>query len=105
MWGNRKERRIYAETRHRALAPIILADVLGLIVIMRRADPMEPEYFHAHITELIELLDRDDTTQALPVEMTLSSWGWVDGNPVAIDYAEQVEDEPRGPGWRNFQRG
>ena len=54
---------------------------------------MDPEYFDAHVLELMHLIDRPGhpSREHLPVEMTCSSFGWLDGLPVAIDYAEMSD--------------
>ncbi len=86
-WCNRKERRIHGEG-HPALCPIICADPIGIFVVMRRVEPMSQEYFDSHVLDLMHLIDRPNRRDHLPVEMKASSFGWLDGRIVAIDYAE-----------------
>ena len=59
------------------LCPILFADPLGLVVIMRRGQqPVSPEAVRAAI----------DTYPSITAELKPEDWGLVDGKVVALDY-------------------
>jgi hypothetical protein len=64
------------------LCPVVWNAPLGLMIIMMRATPLTQEEFEKfNYDEFIYLQDGE-----IPVENKLSSFGWLNGMIVAVDY-------------------
>jgi hypothetical protein len=64
------------------LCPVIFSLPGGFLNVMKRAEPMTSEQFDEEA--LKKWVDRDGHT--IPVEIKVDSFGYIDGELVAIDY-------------------
>lgn len=76
------QERLFWETRWPELCPVVWSVAGGWLVVMRRATPMTPEEWETF--DALKWSQRDD--YVVPVECKRDSFGWVDGNLVAVDY-------------------
>jgi len=94
---NRFESDLYrrSDQRRRALlCPPLLCLPLGAVLVMRRANPMTYDEHRKYVRDA-GLMDRawdyrgpgDDGS---PFERKANDWGWLDGKPVAVDYANYI---------------
>lgn len=84
LWGllaNMQER-TFSKAKWAELCPVLLADPLGFLVVMKRASPLSEEEFL--------LLDyqafKEKSDYVIPVEHKRSSFGSLNGAIVEIDY-------------------
>jgi hypothetical protein len=90
---NRYEARLYRrcdQHRRELLCPPLFCFPFGVILIMRRAHPMtEAEYrHHVQYAGLMLKWDyRGPGDDEAPFEPKANAWGWIDDQPVAVDYA------------------
>lgn len=82
--NNLHERKISGD--HPAHCPVQWADPLGLIVIMPRCKSIGPDEFESMASALPE---------GTMAERKCSSWGWLDGRLVALDYGWPTFGWPR----------
>jgi hypothetical protein len=90
---NRYEADLYRRSspdRQALLCPPLFCFPFGAILVMRRANPMTHDEHRKYVQDA-RLIDRwnyrgpgDDET---PFERKANDWGWLDGKPVAVDYA------------------
>lgn len=66
-----------AQRDHPAYCPVLWASPLGLLLVMPRVTIMDAAEFAAA---------RAGLPAGTVAEMKASSWGWLDGRPVAVDY-------------------
>lgn len=66
-----------AHSEHPAYCPVLWASPLGLAIVMPRARVMGLEEFY----RIVRSLPTDTVAEMKP-----SSWGWLNGRAVAIDY-------------------
>ena len=95
---NRYEAELYhrADASRRALlCPPLWCSPLGVILVMRRAGPMtEPEY-RKYVRDAGLMLAwnyRGPGDDGEPFESKADAWGWHDGRPVSVDYANLERD-------------
>jgi hypothetical protein len=91
--GNRYEAELYRrpnKNRRTLLCPPLYCFPLGVVLVMRRAEPMTKADYRLHVGDAGLMLrwgylgPADDGS---PFEPKADAWGWLDGKPVAIDYA------------------
>jgi hypothetical protein len=91
---NQFEAKLYRRSnskRRELLCPPLYCSPLGLILVMRRANPMTDDEVRKYVwnTGLAwngwDYLGPGDDDQ--PFEPKAMDWGWLDGRPVAVDYA------------------
>lgn len=70
------------ETRWPELCPVLWAIPGGCLVVMRRARPLSKKEFNT--IDLKKWVNRGE--YVIPVEIKMDSFGWIDGNLVAVDY-------------------
>ena len=78
------------------LCPPLFCFPLGAVLVMRRANPMTNDEYRKYVKDA-GLMDRawdyrgpgDD---GHPFEPKANAWGWLDGKPVAVDYANLGAD-------------
>lgn len=76
------QERLFARTGWPELCPVLWADPIGLLVIMRRARPLTKSEFAA-----INWADFcQNENYVIPAEHKIDSFGWVGDRLVAIDY-------------------
>lgn len=78
--ANMQERR-FGRLGWEGVCPVLLADPLGLVVVMPRCRPV-PGYFTDSYYE--RLINRGD--YRIPAENKPDSWGILNGKTVAVDY-------------------
>lgn len=64
-----------AHGTHSAYCPVLWCSPLGLLIVMPRVEIMDDANFAD-----------TDIPRAAGAERKASSWGWLDGRPVAVDY-------------------
>jgi hypothetical protein len=92
---NRHEFELYRRTtewRRSLLCPVLWCSENGAILIARAAKPMTQEEFN-DLYRRNELPDWDylapaNDREPCPIEGKASDWGWLNGKPLAVDYAE-----------------
>jgi len=91
--GNRFEADLYRRSgkgRRALLCPAFWCSPYGVVLVMRRATPMNEADYHRYVHSVGLLRawgyggSGDDGN---PFEPKASSWGWLNGRAVAIDYA------------------
>lgn len=75
------QERSFGRAGYEGFCPVLFADPLGFVVVMRRADPLDRELSDA---EFEAFVNRDG--YILPVENKSDSFGYLDGQVVAVDY-------------------
>jgi hypothetical protein len=90
---NRYEADLYnrsSQERRALLCPPLWCSPGGLLLVMRRARPMTQSEYGEHVrkTGLMLAWDyRGPGDDGYPFEPKPLDWGWLDGRPVALDYA------------------
>ena len=90
---NRYEADLYkrsSQDRRALLCPPLWCSRGGLLLVMRRARPMTQNEYIEHVrnTNLMLSWDyRGPGDDGHPFEPKPIDWGWLDGRPVALDYA------------------
>jgi hypothetical protein len=82
--ANRHER-LYSRKGWPELCPVLITVLGGLILVMRRADPMPESVFESF--DVMDFFCPHDGRE-IPGEPKPSSIGLLDGRPVVIDYGE-----------------
>ena len=72
---------------HKYLCPVIYADPDGGFLVMRRARMMTVKEHEAWRQELIKRDEYRPDAPEEPYEEKLEDWGYLDNQPVAVDYA------------------
>lgn len=78
--ANLQERQ-FGRAGYAGLCPVLFADPIGLVVVMPRAEILTGALFDA---EYERFINRDD--YVLPVENKPDSFGFLNGELVAVDY-------------------
>ena len=78
--GNVQERKFSGVEE--VFCPVLFYVWGGFLSVMRRAEPMSDTDFDAVVTD--EFLAKWECD--IPCEIKVSSFGWIDGNPVCVDY-------------------
>lgn len=80
--ANQQEWRFWSYGRYPELCPVIFYLPLGLLVVMPKAQELSDEEFFSR--DFKSLVDRKD--YCIPAEKKPNSFGWLNGQIVAIDY-------------------
>jgi hypothetical protein len=90
---NRFESDLYRRSdqgRRKLLCPPLCCLPFGAALVMRRADSMSGAEYRQHVRDAGLMLAwgyRGPTDDGSPFEPKANDWGWLDGRPVAVDYA------------------
>jgi hypothetical protein len=89
---NRYEADLYRRSdqdRRVLLCPPLFCLPLGVVLVMRRALPMTDTEYREHVRDagLMLAWDYRGPGDDSPLEPKANDWGWLDGRPVAVDYA------------------
>ena len=91
--GNRYEADLYRRSdqdRRQLLCPPLYCFPLGAVLVMRRAKPMTKADYRLHVHDAGVMHRwgyRGSGDDGSPFKPKADAWGWLDGRPVAIDYA------------------
>ena len=81
------------QERRTLLCPPLWCSPTGAVLIMRRARPMTQSEFAMMKGILMLACDyRGSDDDGCPFEPSAKDWGWLDGHPVAVDYATPALD-------------
>lgn len=76
------QERQFSAARWVELCPVLFADPLGFVVVMRRAKPLSEEEWAGF--DYAGFVDGGE--YGVPAENKRSSFGWLNGRIVAVDY-------------------
>jgi hypothetical protein len=91
---NQFEAKLYRSSnpkRQELLCPPLWCAPFGVMLVMRRANPMTDDEVRKYVWKprlswkAWDYLGQGDV--GLPFEHKAADWGWLDGRPVAVDYA------------------
>lgn len=69
------------------LCKVHFCDVFGLVLIMRKAKPLQRNIKFKRFKEILNQKYKDDNLKEFMLsDLKLSNWGWVDGKLVKVDY-------------------
>jgi hypothetical protein len=95
---NRFEAELYgrsSQERRALLCSPLWCSPSGVVLVMRRARPMTEGEYLTHVRDAGLMLAwdyRGPGDDGSPFEPKPKDWGWLDGRPVALDYANLHED-------------
>jgi hypothetical protein len=91
---NQFEAKLYRRAnpkRQALLCPSLWCSPFGAVLVMRRANPMTNDEVRKYVWETNLAWESWDYLgpgdDATPFEPKAADWGWLDGRPVAVDYA------------------